>query len=410
MKLTEISDAVEAESIDTKAEETPKPPAPAPAPVPAPASAPTATDSPTNAVNLGPTPPPTRDMSDILQDLNKSPLFMTDIEDNDDMEALKALAYEGTPLENAGEMKEQGNEAFKAKRWDMARDCYGKGINILWYEERRRARGEKPTRRVPAEGEEEEEEDPDAEETVRQQRALLETITTPQPRNVKAYYRSARALLRVDRIEEADDACARGLTVDPANPALLGLAAEIARRAATVLAKKRADEERAAQTQHRATVLAAAIAARGIRMRSTPKPPDMEDARVKLVPDEDDPASHLSFPALLLYPLHLETDFIKEFNETQTLADHLAYVFPLPWDARGEYTALGVECYVETPAGGLLKMGRKLPLLKVLAGGKVEVVDQVVRIFVVPKAGAADWVVKYKEQRAKEMAAAAGKR
>jgi hypothetical protein len=107
---------------------------------------------------------------------------------------------------------------------------------------------------------------------------------------------------------------------------------------------------------------------------------------------------------VLLYPAHLETDFIKAFNETETLADHLAYVFPLPWDQGREYTVDGVECYVETASGGLVKMGKKVALLKVLAGGKVEVVDQVVRIFVVPRGKAEAWVKEFKEQKAKEMA------
>ena len=52
---------------------------------------------------------------EILADLNKIPLFMTTLEENDDIEALKALAYEGTPLEVATGFKERGNESFKEK-------------------------------------------------------------------------------------------------------------------------------------------------------------------------------------------------------------------------------------------------------------------------------------------------------
>ncbi|KLU85942.1 hypothetical protein MAPG_04961, partial [Magnaporthiopsis poae ATCC 64411] len=50
---------------------------------------------------------------EILADLNKSPLFMTELEDNDDVAALQALAYEGTPLENASDFKERGNECYR---------------------------------------------------------------------------------------------------------------------------------------------------------------------------------------------------------------------------------------------------------------------------------------------------------
>ena len=119
-----------------------------------------------------------------------------------------------------------------------------------------------------------------------------------------------------------------------------------------------------------------------------------------LVPDPDDPRSRLSIPAVLLYPLHLESDFIKGFEETHTLEDHLGYVFPLPWDTEHVYTLPNVTCYVETKDGGLLKMGKKASLLKVLSTGKVEIVDQLVRIFILPTDKADDWIKKFKEQKA----------
>ncbi|KXJ95641.1 hypothetical protein Micbo1qcDRAFT_157651 [Microdochium bolleyi] len=137
-------------------------------------------------------------------------------------------------------------------------------------------------------------------------------------------------------------------------------------------------------------------------MRETAQPPEMEDAKVELTPDPDDPRSSLSFPTVLLYPTDLQSDFIKAFNEMQSVGDHLEYIFPLPWDQAGKYTAAKVECYMETTAGGLIKVGKKLPLLKILSSGKVEVVDEVVRIFVVPKAEADAWVVEFKSKRAAE--------
>ena len=105
---------------------------------------------------------------------------------------------------------------------------------------------------------------------------------------------------------------------------------------------------------------------------------------------------------MLLYPLHLESDFIKAFEETHSLEDHLSYIFPLPWDKEGVYTTAGVEAFVETAQGGLLKMGKRVPLLKVLGTGKVEVVDEVVRIFVVPKDKAEAWTKEHKAKRAAE--------
>ena len=57
---------------------------------------------------------------------------------------------------------------------------------------------------------------------------------------------------------------------------------------------------------------------------------------------------------------------------------------------------------METAAGGLVKMGKKVPLLKMLASGRVEVVDQVVRLYVLPKAKAEAWVKDFKEKKALE--------
>ncbi|VUC23115.1 unnamed protein product [Clonostachys rosea] len=354
-------------------------------------------------------------VDEVFRDLNKSPLFMTELEDNDDVAALQALAYEGSALENASGFKERGNECFKVRGFVDAKEFYTKGILILAAEERKRAKGE--VTRNP-EGEE------DSEEEIKEQKKMLEAMYGNRaachlelknyrscwidcaatlrlnPANIKACYRSAKALLAVDRIEEADDVCARGLELDPENKSLRAVADDIIKRAKVVDAKRKKDAERAATEKRREILLQAAIQARGIPTRKTEKPPDMEDAGIALVPNPDDPRSELSFPTLLLYPVHFETDFIKAFNETHTLDDHLGYVFPLPWDSEGVYTLTNVECYVETMEGGLLKMGRRVPLLKVLSTGKVEVVDEVVRIYVLPKKEAEAWVKKFKEQKA----------
>lgn len=356
--------------------------------------------------------------AELLADLNKSPLFMTELEDNDDVAALQALAYEGTPLENAADFKERGNECFKVRGYIDAREFYTKGINILFVEERKRANGEVTTN---------EEGVPDSKDEIKQQKQMLEAMYSNRaachlgldnyrscwtdcaavirlnPRNVKACYRSAKALLAVDRIKAADDICARGLALDPENKALLTVASDIIKRSKIVAAKRCRDEEREAQKKRREYLLRAALSARGIVSRTSSQPPEMEDAKVALIPDPDDPRSELSFPTVLLYPLHLESDFIKAFSETQTLEDHLTYVLPLPWDTEGAYqTPASVVCYIETREGGLLKMGKRVPLLKVLGGGKVEVVDEVVRVFVLPNGQADEWVVKFKAQKALE--------
>ncbi|KAF9870369.1 tpr repeat protein [Colletotrichum karsti] len=369
---------------------------------------------------------------EIFADLNKSPLFMTELEENDDLAALQALAYEGTPRENGEDFKERGNECFKVKQFADAKEFYTKGIEILAAQERTRQRGEKTFHTEKAksgEGEDAEEREvevEDDEEEVAAQRALLESLYVNRaacqlelrnnrscwtdcglalrlnPGNVKAYYRSSRALLRAGRIAEADDACARGLALDPENNALRAVARDIVKAAEAADAKAKREAERVAGEKRRAALLKAALAARTIRTRETAQPPEMEDARMKLVPDEDDPASSLSFPAVFLYPVHLESDFIKAFSERECLADHLSYILPTPWDREGEYTVDGVECYMETVKGGLVKVGKKAVLLKVLSGGNVEVVDGIVRVYVVPSGKAKKWIEEFKVKKAAE--------
>ena len=102
------------------------------------------------------------------------------------------------------------------------------------------------------------------------------------------------------------------------------------------------------------------------------------------------------FPVVLLYPLHLQSDFIKAFSETDTIPQHLEYILPLPFDAGQEYTLANVEYYTETASGGLVKMGRNVSLGKMLGRADVEIVDGVVRINVVPKSRAKGWIEEMK--------------
>lgn len=349
---------------------------------------------------------------EMLQELNKTPLFMTSLEENDDVEALRALAYEGMPAEVAQGFKEHGNETFKQKGWKDAKEFYTKAVQVLLIEVRKRQNSSK-----------EEQKNEDAEE-VKKEIALLEACLVNRAachlelknfrsctmdcgsalringKNVKAYYRSARALWSLGKIAEADDACARGLAIDPENVALRAVARDIIKKNEEVSAKKKRDLERQQRKWLEEKMLRTALKARGVKLRTTEQPPEMEDAKIELVPDPVDPTSTLSFPTVLLYPLHLQSDFIKSFNETETLTHHLSYILPLPWDKERTYTPLGVECYIETVKGGLLKVGKKAVLLKILSSESVMVVDEVVKIFVVPKSKADAWVQDFKKKSA----------
>lgn len=390
----------------------PSPPPPAP-----PTTIPTPALPPQLAHNAG------KSVDEILADLNKSPLFMTELDDtnNTDLEALQALAYEGTPLENATDFKGSGNEAFREKRWADAREFYGRGIALITGEEKRRARGD-PPHANDAQCDEESE--------VTAQRGVLETLYVNRAacqlelgnhrqcwldcaaalalnsRNVKAWYRSAKALLAVGRVAEADEACSGGLAVDGSNGPLRAIAREIIAKSEAEAKKVAEEERRKLEGARRGVNLRRALEARGVKVRKSALPPDTGDARMELVEDAENGGGAgegtLTFPTVLLYPAHYESDFIKAFSEKESLMQHFGYVFPLPWDKAGEYSANGVECFMETVTGGLVKVGKKVALLKVVSMDNVEVVDGVVKIFVIPKAKAEGWVAEFKAAKAKE--------
>jgi hypothetical protein len=84
-------------------------------------------------------PPGLADLNSVSRDeffssMERHPLFMHNLDGTDseniELEALRALAYEGTPREVALNFKEQGNEAFREKRYRDALEFYTKGIAV----------------------------------------------------------------------------------------------------------------------------------------------------------------------------------------------------------------------------------------------------------------------------------------
>ena len=74
-------------------------------------------------------------VDEVAADLKKSPFFMTSLddasEDNYELEAIRALMYEGTRAEVAESFREQGNELAKMKKWKDSKELYSKGLLAL---------------------------------------------------------------------------------------------------------------------------------------------------------------------------------------------------------------------------------------------------------------------------------------
>lgn len=74
---------------------------------------------------------------EIADMLNRTPLFMNDVdaamagEENAAVEAIRALQHEGTRADAARGLRENGNELARARRWAEARDCYTQAVGVV---------------------------------------------------------------------------------------------------------------------------------------------------------------------------------------------------------------------------------------------------------------------------------------
>ncbi|KAF2739465.1 tetratricopeptide repeat protein 4 [Polyplosphaeria fusca] len=354
----------------------------------------------------------------VLEEMNRMPLFMTTLDETDGegnenvaLEALKALAYEGTRAEIAENFRQQGNECAREKQWTDAKEFYDKAIAAI----KAPRPEENPELDVPVIVDEEAEaqKEREIEEACYVNRALCNlekknygscirdcaSTLRLNPKNIKALYRSGLACLALDKIAEAKDACEMGLALDASNAPLKTLTTKIEARQTYITNVEKSRREREEKAASERATLKFALKSRGILTRSTEQAPDLEDAAIKLA-ESQDASSVLSFPTLLLYPAHNQTDFIKAFSETENLTQHLEYIFPLPWDKDDEYSVDNVEAYMETAAGGLIKAGKKMALGKILGSGKTEVVDGLARISILPKARASQWIDEVKRRKA----------
>ncbi|RMZ88587.1 hypothetical protein DV736_g4183, partial [Chaetothyriales sp. CBS 134916] len=354
-----------------------------------------------------------KSFEELMFDMSKMPLFMDSKdamaaagEDENLVDAFRALQYEGTKAEVVQGFKNQGNEAIKEKRWKDAKEFYTKGIAVL----------------TAKEGKWDEPEDAAAEaqqlkvlkEQVYVNRALCNlelknyrsttldcaAALRINPHNIKAHYRSASALLALDKVHEALDVCYRGLKIDEGNAALKKLLASIQTRAAEMEKRDRRRRAEQKRKQDEGEMLQKVLAERGVRLRGAARQPSLNDAVIRLSPDPLSATSLLEFPVMLLYPMHHQSDLIKAWAEKDDLSQHLSYILPTPWDDKQLYTVSSVDCYMDTITGGMMKVGKKLKLLEVLSNGKTEVVDGLVRIYVVPTSLAGQWIdeVKKKEK------------
>ncbi|KAL5487906.1 CNS1 [Sanghuangporus weigelae] len=309
-------------------------------------------------------------LEDKIKEWDSVPLFMQSLpgpdEDVNDtaISALQSLAHEGIPDEIAQNFKEQGNEYFKGKRYREALGFYNQGIDA------------KP-------------EDPKLLELLLCNRAACNlelknygSVLRDCARAIvlnsecsKAYYRSAQALLVLERMDDALDACQRCLNFDPANDGTKTLRDRIVKA-------KRVKEEmkrvRAMQTKREARErerFKRAFRERGLI--EVPDPSSSAGSDHKPHFEDDTESSALILPSFFLYPQYAESDIVPNFHEDTTFGDQLSSMFPpnvlAPgWDLKHEYMYGKLNVYVITRTKRLLKVGMKMTLRDLLNVAKVK--------------------------------------
>ncbi|OSD04320.1 40S ribosomal protein S7 [Trametes coccinea BRFM310] len=308
-------------------------------------------------------------LEDKLAAFDSVPLFMKSLpeEATDDaaISALQSLAYEGTPDEVAQNFKEQGNDYYKGKRYKEARDFYTQGIDA------------KP-------------EDKSILEALLCNRAacnlelqnygsVLRDCSKAigvNPKSSKAYYRSAIALIALERYDEALDCCDRCLQFDKDNKAVQETRAKAAKLKEVKERKERERQERERQEQLKQARLRAVYKERNIIV--VPVPDTVAQNPYEPEFDPEDPTYNtLIFPVLLLYPQYATSDLISHFQEDTPFSAHLSAMFPPTaprpdWDKKGDYVDGNLVVYGFTRRQRLLKIGKKMTLRDVCKAAKAK--------------------------------------
>jgi len=335
-------------------------------------------------------------VDEFVKSLNKMPFFMTEMDEtaddggeNEALEALKALAYEGTPEEVAKNFKQQGNDCFKMKQLKDAREFYTKALAVKCGVKEideaclnNRAQCNLDMQNYG--------------KTIRDCRDALKI----NPRNDKSWFRCAKGLLALDRLVEAEACIENALALKPSHAQVKELHEKVKKRRAYVEGRERAGQERERRQKSEKLNVEVALKGRNVRIKTTPTPPDLPDGVVIKLENSSDPTSTLLFPTIFLYPLAGQSDFVTELPENGTLDEQLSEILAISpdWDRKKEYISNQVDAYMETRTGGLIKVGKKAFLLEALSNDKVEVSDQLVRILIVPRARSKEFIDDWKNR------------
>lgn len=343
---------------------------------------------------------------EVLAELNRMPFFMTKLDDTDgeggenvQLEALKALAYEGEPHEVAENFKNQGNDLYKAKRFKDAREIYKKGLSVKCGVAKI---DESLYSNIAA-----------CELELKNFRSCINCCREAlslNPKNIKCYYRMGKAFFKLDRFDEARDSIEFGLKVDAQNKSLHALLETVQKRERQIAEyeeKRRKEEETKRNLQ---TLLENALIVRNVKSIKTKhrNAELLDEAKLKLE-NPTDFESQMIYPALVMYPTTGEFDFIAEVGELSSVQDLLDLIMQRPQEwfdepKHKDFTPKKLLAYMETESGGLVKAGKKMTFHDILKKEtpRVPLFDDALKIYLVPKTESEEWIAKWDRKDALE--------
>lgn len=337
---------------------------------------------------------------EVLAELNKMPFFMTQLDgdENPELEALKALAYEGEPHEVAGNFKNQGNDLYKAKNYRDARALYTKGIDVKC-------------------------DDAKINEALFSNRAVCELelknyrrcindckqALNLNPMNLKCYFRMGKAFFALDKLEEAQETVDFGLKIDDTNVSLQNIAKNIIKRMNEIKANEEAKLKAKQDIENKKIMLESALTLRNVKSITTTEPAEfLRESKTKLE-DPMDFESQMIYPAIIMYPTTNEFDFIGEVGELTTVQELLDLVMQRPqeWfetEEHKNFSSKKLVAFMETQSGGLIKAGKKLTFHDILKKEtpSVPLFDFALKIFFVPKVESEQWISQWDKKAAFE--------
>ncbi|SCW03562.1 LAFE_0G13212g1_1 [Lachancea fermentati] len=346
-----------------------------------------------------------KNTDEVIEELNRMPFFMTKLDDTDgdggnnlELEALKALAYEGEPHEIAENFKNQGNDLYKAKRYKEAREMYNKGleikcdvakINEALYSNRAACELELKNYR----------------------RCINDCKHALQhgPKNIKCYFRMGKAFFALSKLDDAEEAVNFGLKFDSSNASLKSLLAQIVKTKEDLLAQEAKRLAELKEKEKKQALLDAALILRNYTLVSTSSPPEFLEQTKLYLENDEDIESQLIFPSVIVYPTIDEIDFVASVGELSTPGDLVDIVLQRPqeWfeqENHRSFTPKNLICYMETESGGLTKVGKKVSFHDVLKLEKpnVPLFDKALRVYMVPKSESTQWLEKWDKNEALE--------